>query len=171
MPDQLLFSSKMKCMKTGGFFRDLFNPTVIFGALGLGIILAAITLGLLWLTRPTMSSLPAKAAELKVIAAPTNTPVPPTPTPQPTNPPIVEGQFGMGSTVQVSGTGGDGLRLRVAPGLSEKVRVVGQEGEVFTIEDGPREVDGYTWWYLVVPGNTDRSGWAVANFLQAGTNP
>ena len=58
-----------------------------------------------------------------------------------------------------------------APGLSEKVRIVGQEGEAFAVEDGPREANGYSWWYLVVPGNTERSGWAVANFLQLVPNP
>lgn len=158
-------------MKSSSFFRDLFSSPVIFGSLGVGIFLAALILGVLWLTRPTVPSLPAKAAELRVIAAPTNTPVPPTATPQPTNPPVADGQIRVGATVQVIGTGGDGLRLRVAPGLSEKVRIVGQEGEAFAVEDGPREANGYSWWYLVVPGNTERSGWAVANFLQLVPNP
>jgi hypothetical protein len=40
------------------------------------------------------------------------------------------------------------------------------------VEDGPQEVDDFTWWYLVAPFDETRSGWAVANYLAPTTqNP
>jgi hypothetical protein len=47
------------------------------------------------------------------------------------------------------------------------VRFLAGDGEVFVVQDGPVEIDGYTWWYLVKPDEAARSGWAVDNFLQA----
>ena len=38
------------------------------------------------------------------------------------------------------------------------------DSEVFVIQDGPREVDGYVWWYLVAPYDETRVGWAAADF-------
>ena len=73
--------------------------------------------------------------------------------------------------MQISGTGGDGLRLRTEPGLESEVRMLGLEAEVFQVKDGPREVDGYNWWYLVAPVDTTRRGWAVANYLAVVQNP
>jgi len=49
--------------------------------------------------------------------------------------------------------------------------LLGSEAEVFRVQDGPREVDGYTWWYLVGPFDETRRGWAVANYLQIVQNP
>ncbi len=72
----------------------------------------------------------------------------------------------VGVYVQIVGTGGDGLRLRDQPGLGGKVLLLGSEWEVFRVEDGPRDADGYTWWYLVGPFDETRRGWAVANYLQ-----
>jgi hypothetical protein len=42
---------------------------------------------------------------------------------------------------------------------------LGFDSEVFIIQDGPRSVDGYTWWYLVTPLDQSRAGWAAADFL------
>jgi hypothetical protein len=77
----------------------------------------------------------------------------------------------MDAYVQISGTGGDGLRLRVEPGLKSEVRILGAEDEVFEVKDGPREADGFTWWYLVGPYDQTRRGWAVSNYLQVVQNP
>ncbi len=43
--------------------------------------------------------------------------------------------------------------------------LLGTEAEVFKVEDGPMEADGYTWWYLVGPFDPDRKGWGVADYL------
>lgn len=92
-------------------------------------------------------------------AAPTTTPTPVAP------PPPGPGEIAIGQFVQIRGTGGDGLRLRSAPSLQAPVRFLGQEAEVFRVTDGPRQADGYTWWYLETPYDATRSGWAVANYL------
>jgi len=68
--------------------------------------------------------------------------------------------------VQIYDTGGDGLRLRSAPGISSDVQFLGDELELFEVKDGPVEEDGYTWWYLESPYDSTRSGWAAANYLK-----
>lgn len=75
------------------------------------------------------------------------------------------GTLRVGMTVRVSGTGGDGLRLRREPGTSTTPIFLGAENEVFVIKSGPESVDGYTWWYLEAPYDETRAGWAVANYL------
>jgi hypothetical protein len=77
----------------------------------------------------------------------------------------------IGALVQVSGTGGDGLRLRAEPGLNSQVLFLGLESEVFQVSDGPRQADGYTWWLLVAPYDPTLSGWAVANYLVVVQSP
>jgi hypothetical protein len=42
---------------------------------------------------------------------------------------------------------------------------------VFLVSDGPQEVDGLTWWYLVGFFDESRNGWAASNFLQVIQNP
>jgi hypothetical protein len=39
------------------------------------------------------------------------------------------------------------------------------DAEVFEVKEGPKEADGFTWWYLVAPYDTNRSGWAASKFL------
>jgi hypothetical protein len=39
------------------------------------------------------------------------------------------------------------------------------------VEDGPKDVDGFTWWYLVGPYDASRRGWAVSNYLSVVQNP
>jgi hypothetical protein len=68
--------------------------------------------------------------------------------------------------VEVSGTEGDGLRLRDNPSLGAKIAFLGLENEVFEVRGGPRQNDGYEWWYLSNPYNSEKEGWAVANYLR-----
>ena len=42
---------------------------------------------------------------------------------------------------------------------------LGYDAEVFVVKDGPRQADGYTWYYLVAPYDDTRAGWAASNFL------
>jgi hypothetical protein len=95
-------------------------------------------------------------------AAPNNetaTAIPPTPLP---------GFFGVGGTVSVVGTGRDGLRLRETPSISGRILLLALENEVFLVRDGPRESDGYTWWYLEGLVDQSRKGWGVQNYLAPG---
>jgi hypothetical protein len=77
----------------------------------------------------------------------------------------------VGAYVQIAGTGGDGLRLRAEPGLQSRVLFLALEAEVFLVTGGPRDADGYTWWYLEAPAEKSRQGWAASNFLAVVQNP
>lgn len=152
--------------------RSLLNPWVIGGAFLLATTLTCITLSLLWITRPASSPSGGATAVFNIIPMPTYTrTIPPsTPTiPQtpaldlPPSPP--PGAIAPGAYVQISGTGGDGLRLRSQPGLEGQVNFLALEAEVFQVDGGPQEKDGYTWWHLVAPYDNQVQGWAVANYL------
>jgi hypothetical protein len=159
-------------MELGKLLRWLFNPWVIVVGIIFGAVLIGIGVLIFWATRsPTPVSGPVSPI-MTVIPAATPTLLPPTPTPTsvitpspPTPPPPPEGMLGVGAYVQVSGTGGDGLRLRQDPGLAGRVLLLAIEAEVFLIEGGPEQVDNYSWWYLIAPYDDTRKGWAVSNYL------
>lgn len=147
--------------------RDLFNKWVILGALlfaGLLILITAIGIGLTSATRsPDVGFVP---ADLTVIPAPTGTSgAPPTPTIDPFATATSPAGIAIGNYVQITGTEGQGLRIRAAPGLDGEFQFLAYDAEVFVVQDGPREVDGYVWWYLVAPYDETRVGWAAADFL------
>jgi len=81
------------------------------------------------------------------------------------------GVIGIGAFAQVSGTGGDGLRLRKGSGLGYEMQFLGLDGELFQVVDGPIDADGYTWWFVVGSYDDARQGWAVADFLALVPNP
>jgi hypothetical protein len=80
-------------------------------------------------------------------------------------------EIGRSAFVQVSGTDGDGLRLRQGPGLNYEMQFLGLDGELFQIADGPVEADGYTWWFVIGSYDETRQGWAVTDFLELVPNP
>ena len=101
-----------------------------------------------------------------MISAPTATPnVTPTATIDPFAPSPTPTGLAIGTYAQITGTGGDGLRIRSTPGLTGEPVFLGLDSEVFLVQDGPREADGYMWWYLVAPYDEARTGWAAADFL------
>lgn len=71
----------------------------------------------------------------------------------------------IGSYIQISGTGGSGLNIRINPQLSAEKNFIGNESEVFKVIDGPVTQDNYTWWNLVAPYDESRQGWAVEDYL------
>lgn len=151
---------------------------MVLGAVLFALVMLGATAALLALTRPAEAPAAAPTAVLNVIRAPTPTPIPPTPTPEaaqtetpPVPPSPPPGEIGAGAFVQISGTGGDGLRLRAEPGLDGEVRFLALESEVFQVQDGPQEVSGYTWWFLVAPYDEKVRGWAVSNYLQVVQQP
>lgn len=165
-------------MENRDLFRRVFDPLVFAGAVSFGVLLAVAALGLLWLTRTKQVPAGGPPAALTVIPAATVTPTtaPPTPTLalEPTDPNLPlppPGDVSLDAYVEITGTGGDGLRLRSEPGLDGDVRMLGEEAEVFIVREGPQEVDGYTWWYLVGPVDETRRGWAVSNYLMVVQNP
>lgn len=147
--------------------RQLFNRWVILGALafaGLLILITAISIGAT--TTPQASDVGFAPADVTVIPAPTVTSsAPPTPTIDPFAPTAVPTGIALGNYVQITGTNGEGLRIRSEPGLNGDPEFLGFDSEVFIVQDGPRTVDGYIWWYLVAPYDQTRAGWAASDFL------
>jgi len=150
--------------------RRLLTLPVILSASGLACLLTLATLA--WFgfsASPQNPDLGFAPADLTLIPAPTSTPpTTPTLTPDPLQvgtPTAPAGTIAVGVYVQITGTGGDGLRLRSAPGLTGELLFLGEDAEVFLVRDGPQEANGYTWWYLVAPYDESRAGWAASNFL------
>jgi hypothetical protein len=148
------------------------NLKVVLGALGIAGFLIIITLASIGWTKPGPNrEFGFAPADLTVIPAPTATPnVTPTFTPDPLivgTPTLAPDVIGLGGYVQITGTEGEGLRLRANPGLNGTPVFLGYDEEVFEVRDGPQEADGYTWWYLVAPYDETRAGWAAADFLGA----
>jgi len=153
--------------------RSFLNIHVLIAGLVIATILFAGTLALLWFTRPDAAPPQSSIAILNITPAPTATQVAATATAVPTAKPdsAAAGELAVGLYTQISGTGGDGLRLRAQPGLNEKIMLLGTEGEIYLIKEGPRDMDGYTWWLLIDPDDERRQGWAVGDYLSAVANP
>lgn len=158
--------------------KYIFNYKVILGAIVFGVGVFAVLVWVLWSAKTnTNAQIPATAI-LKIIEAPTQTPpgIRTTPTP-PLTPTAVQatpgpsGNIAIGDYVQVSGTGGDGLRVHNTAGVATKVSYVAKESEVFIVKDGPIDADGYIWWELEDPYNNSTVGWGVANYLTVVQNP
>lgn len=149
--------------------RPYLNRFVIFGSLILAAVLILITLILIGWTSPRFSpDVGFAPADLTMIPAPTHTPaatIPPTIDPLLATPTFDLSTIAVNGYVQISGTGTDGLRIRLSPGLNTETVFRGEESEVFLVKDGPQVGDGYTWWYLVAPYDDTRAGWAVSEFL------
>jgi len=149
---------------------------MIIGGIAIALFLLLLMAVLIFLggRRPKHAPLP---AVLEIIPARTNVPEPTSdsgvvPIGSETAPPPQHGVgLVVGAYVQVKGTGGDGLRLRDQPGLNGNVLLVASEAEVFRLEDGPVEMDDYTWWSLIGPFDETRRGWGVDNFLEVIQNP
>lgn len=147
----------------------------ILGSILVGLGLFLFGMFVLNVLRPTDSPVGVDTVMLEVIYAPTETPNPPTPFPvtptvTPDVPPPTSG-ISIDGYVQVSGTGGDGLRVRQGPGLDYEALFVGLESEVFNVINGPHEADGYSWWHLSAPYDETIRGWAVSNYLEVVENP
>ena len=149
--------------------RRLLTPTVIFSSMGLACLLTVSALA--WFgfsASPPQSDPGLVPAYLTMIPASTSTPLAtltPTLDPLAGTATLPADIIVVGGYVQINGTGGDGLRLRSAPGLTSELLFLGEDAEVFQVRDGPKQADGYVWWYLVAPYDESRAGWAAADFL------
>ena len=154
--------------------KDIINPWVIIGSILIASLLLAVSfIAAGWLT-PADQSIYSGEAVLTIIPIPTYTPTPlPTAPDFPVVTPTVEPALGIqvDGYVQISGTEGEGLRLRRDPSLSGEIADVGLEGEIFRVVGGPEEQDGYLWWLLEAPLNSTRRGWAVSNYLEFTQSP
>jgi len=147
--------------------RQLFNRWVILGAIAFAGLLILITAMSIGLTTPLQSSTVGFApADVTMIPAPTSTSsAPATPTIDPFAPSPTPTGLTPGNYAQITGTDGQGLRIRSTPGLDGEFVFLGFDSEVFLVKDGPQTVDGYVWWYLVAPYDEARAGWAASDFL------
>ncbi len=150
--------------------RAALTPRVIFGSVAVAIIFLLLAFAWLHFSAPAAPNPAALMADVTLVPAPTATPSgagamsdPYAPTVTPT---LLPGQITLGSYVQVVGTDGQGLRIRAAPGLEGEQQFMGFDSEVFITQEGPREADGYTWWYVVSNYDDGRAGWAASNFLE-----
>jgi hypothetical protein len=139
------------------------------GILVLGVVLAVTAISRSRLARseaalPVVTLLPRPSPTLLVPLSPTPSS---TETPEP---PAIQSfdsaRIEVGRIVEVYGTEGEGLRLRADPSTTSTIRLLAGEAEVFTVEDGPLEADGRTWFYVVSPSDASRAGWAVSDYLR-----
>jgi hypothetical protein len=154
--------------------KRFLNPWVIGGTVltaSLLLVVAYLASGGLF---PVVGDPYQGGAELLVIPVPTATQTPrPSPTPVILPSPTLAEDDGIreGGYVQISGTEGDGLRLRTEPSLNGRIAYLGLEGEIFLVKEGPIEGDGFTWWQIEAPLNASRQGWVVADYLQLAQSP
>ncbi len=146
-------------------------PSLIAGIV-LGLVCLAITALIVLLIPPAKQANGYVTPVVTYIAAePLVTPPTPEATviPTPTLPDGVPADPGadlqIGMNVSIHGTEGDGLRLRREAGKQGTPIFLGAENEIFIIKGGPKEADGFNWWYLEAPYDSARAGWAVANYL------
>jgi hypothetical protein len=157
-------------MTRSAFNGCLLSTRAIIFTLILGVGFVVGIFILIYYSRPPRTKVVAVTAALTVI--PSSSTVTPTsmevlPSDQPNSTPTLQpGSIGIGVFVQVSGTGGDGLRLRKEPGLSSEMQFLGLDGELFQVGDGPVDQDGYTWWFVIGSYDETRQGWAAADFLE-----
>lgn len=149
---------------------NLVNRWVVLGAVVIGALLLVVSLILgFGFTAPEQNAPDLQVAEITLIPGPTSTPrIAPSPTHDPaqgTATPL-PGEIAVNTYVQISGTDGEGLRLRSAAGLNGNPEFLGFDTEIFQVTEGPQNADGYTWWYIISPYDDARSGWAASDFLE-----
>jgi hypothetical protein len=152
--------------------RSLINGWTVVGSLVIGMLLTLSLFAWLWFYRPApsapapavMTLLPGPTSTVQFTLTPTVNIYIPTATPRP-------GDIAVGQYVQIKGTEGQGLKIRSAPGLNSDMVFLGYDSEVFLVKDGPIQKDEYTWWFLVAPYDTARSGWAASEFLSYISSP
>ena len=135
----------------------------LFGAILLTLLFGIVIMYLVPVTQA------AQTTPIQVTRIVLNTPTPTveiqetTRTPQPVQQPK---GININGYVQIIDTGNVGLNIRSGPGVIYDKKFLGLEGEVFQVVGGPVEADGYTWWQLEAPYDSDRSGWAVESYLK-----
>jgi len=72
--------------------------------------------------------------------------------------------FPGGQTAVIANTGGDSIRLRATPSKSGDVKGNTGEGAIVLITDGPKSVEGASWYQVQYSG---QSGWVMADYLGA----
>jgi hypothetical protein len=154
------------------------NVKVILGALVFAVCVFSVFVVVLWSAHVEPSVQTPATALLQVIEAPTGTsPALTSTTTSTIDPsstkeiPLPSGDIKVGDYVQVSGTGGDGLRLHISAGVDSDVDYIAIDSEFFLVKEGPIDTDGYIWWLLQDPYSEKTVGWGVSNYLSVVQNP
>lgn len=71
-------------------------------------------------------------------------------------------EISIGATVIVNV---DGLNIREAAGTNNKVVTFGNNGDRFTVVEGPEQASNLTWWHITDPDDPTRDGWAASDYL------
>jgi hypothetical protein len=155
----------------------LLHPLLVLVSVGLGVGLVVGLVGWLYASRaPAPADRPTAVVVVIQAITPTLVVAGLTPAVTPTTlggiPPTHQpGSITLGAQVVIVNTGGEGLNLRAEPSLTATILYLGYESEVFAVQDGPRQADGFTWWWLVALYDPSRVGWGVENYLQVIQNP
>lgn len=72
---------------------------------------------------------------------------------------IPQAELEIGGRATIATTNGDSLNVRSYFGTAYAIRAKARPGEVVDVLDGPRDADGFTWWYIRLADG--RAGWAV----------
>ncbi len=148
--------------------RKIFTKNVIIGGLILAGLLCALVLILQIGVFPYVTILTGQKVNIAVTPyidlANSVDAIEPTATYSPESLP---GVVSLGMTVKVSGTGDEGLRMRSGAGTDQSVLFLANEGEFFSIIDGPVIKDSLIWWKLQGNENGQKSGWSVQDYLEA----
>jgi hypothetical protein len=153
--------------------KTIISGSIVFaGLLFIGLLIVFINLH-----PPSNDQFVFSSPYMTIIPAPTLTPVSVVPTTtlsgatSTANLPIQPGGIAVGKYVKITGTNGDGLNLRTAPGTNSTARFIGMDSEVFLVKDGPQQVDNIIWWFLQAPYDASRNGWAAASYLSLVQTP
>jgi hypothetical protein len=65
----------------------------------------------------------------------------------------------IGGKATIATSNGDSLNVRSDAGTAYEIRAKARPGTVVDVINGPRDADGFTWWYIELPDG--RAGWAV----------
>ena len=147
--------------------RQAWNVWVGVAGVAFAIVTCGLVFLLVWLLTPeTAAANPPAKAVVTLLPAPTFTPVVEMTSTPASDENVIDG-IGFGMQVEIFDTGGSGLRFRAAPGIDADIEFIAVDGELFQVEGGPVEEDGFLWWFLVSTEISSRRGWAVSPYLRA----
>jgi hypothetical protein len=149
--------------------KNLLNKQVIIGGIILALLLCFLVLVLQVGIFPYLDLGPGKKANLEITPLTTQAAIGTTAATIESTavPEDLPGVISLGMTVQITGTGQDGLRMRADAGTDQTVLFLANEGDLFTIVDGPVIRDSLIWWKIQALDDAHKSGWSVQDYLLA----
>ena len=76
-------------------------------------------------------------------------------------------RIAIGESIIVVDVGTQQLNVRDNAGvIGTSIIFLAPEGTIFTVIDGPLQVDGLLWWKIQNPNDPSQTGWAASNYLR-----